>query len=48
MIRFHELGTNFSGLHPSLMPMGPSLVLSNNLGYNEVLRAEYASSWFPS
>ena len=47
-IRFHELGSDFGGLHPSLLAMGPSPILSENLGINEVLRAEYASSSFHS
>ena len=46
-IRFHELGSDSGGLHP-LLAMGPSSVLSENLGINGVLRAEYASSRFHS
>ena len=46
--RFHELGLDPGGFHPSLLAIGPSLVLSEKLGVNEVLREEYASLGFHS
>ena len=44
----HELDLDPGGIYPSTLAIGPSLVLSENVATNEVLRAEFASSGFPS
>ena len=44
----HELDLDPGGIHPLTLAIGSSLVVSKNVAINEVLRAEYASSGFPS
>ena len=44
----HELDLDPGGIYPSTLAIGSSLVVSENVAVNEVLRAEYASSGFLS
>ena len=44
----HELGLDPGGIYPSTLAIGSSSVLSENVAVNEVLRAKYDSSGFPS